>query len=145
MQRDGGPGGGGPVGAGNSFTGAASGIEIIGDHCYAYSGIGSAGTGGDFDALTFTTGNYYSVCRIYVLYDADDLNSGQQYGYLYSMNGVVIAKTRRAATANDIVDAPLPDFVDIIIPSYTEFTASAFSNATAVDTTFILTGRIYRG
>ena len=35
MQRDGGPGGGGPVGAGNSFTGAAQTLEFMGAGVWA--------------------------------------------------------------------------------------------------------------
>ena len=38
MALDGGGGGGGPIGVSNTFTGPAEALEIIGDHCYAYSG-----------------------------------------------------------------------------------------------------------
>tara|TARA_Y100000310_G_scaffold200080_1_gene200088 strand:- start:186 stop:605 length:420 start_codon:yes stop_codon:yes gene_type:complete len=56
-------GGGPPVGStGASFTGPAQQLEIIENHCYAYSGnITDAGTAGpNTTMLDFTTGpNYY--------------------------------------------------------------------------------------
>jgi hypothetical protein len=143
MAIDGGGGGGGPLGSTNSFTGAASAIEILGNHCYAYSGVGSAGSS-EFTGLNFTTGNYYAVCRIYTLYDASDLAAGNEFGYRFEMNGATIVFTRREASADDVVDAPLPPYVDIIIPAYTQFSATAFNNGSGVDMSFQLTGRIYR-
>ena len=140
----GGGGGGGPVGFSNSFTGTASAIELVGDHCYAYSGVGSATSTTEFTGLSFTTGNYYSVCRIYTLYDASDLAANNEFGYRFELNGTTIAFTRREASATDVVDAPLPAYVDIIIPAYTEFAATGFSNTSSVDMSFQLTGRIYR-
>ena len=139
----GGSGGGTIRGYSNSFTGIATGIELLGNHCYAYN-AGNVPAGQDFTALDFTTGNYYSVCRIYVLYDASDVAANNEFGYRFEMNGSTIAFTRRKASANDIVDAPFPPYVDIIIPAYTEFTVIGFSNNNSVDMSFQLTGRIYK-
>ena len=139
----GGGGGGGPVGFSNSFTGNSTGIELVGNHCYAYN-AGNVPAGQDLTGLEFTTGNYYSVVRIYTLYDAADVAANNEFGYRYEMNGSTIAFSRRKASANDIVDAPLPAYVDIIIPAYTEFKVIGFSNNSSVDMSFQLTGRIYR-
>ena len=38
MAIGGGPGGGGPIGIGNSFTGPAETAEYVNDRTYAYSG-----------------------------------------------------------------------------------------------------------
>jgi len=111
--------------------------------CYAYSGTGTAGTTADFVGLNFETNSEYLVVRIYVLYDADDLASGSQFGYFFEMNGVQVAFTRREASAADIVDSPLPSYLDLIIPPFTAFTATAFSNASGMDVGFQLTGKVY--
>ena len=74
MALDGGGGGGGPVGVSNSFTGPAEALELVGDHCFAYSGK----VGCDHNPSTlleFTTGNYYSLVDMQILW----LNSSDEY------------------------------------------------------------------
>ena len=71
------------LGVSNSFTGPSLGIELQGDHAYAYSGnVTTVGTGSaNTIAAQFTTGNYYFVGSI----------SAQNYTYEESVG--VLAMT----------------------------------------------------
>jgi len=128
------------VGSNSTFTGTQKGLSVLDDQVYAYN-LGAAAT--EFEGLKFTTGKYFIKCRIYCLYDADDIGNGNQFGYKYEMNGIQISHTRRQSSASDIIDAPLPAYVDLIIPPNTEFVATSFTNASSVDTTFLLTDFIH--
>jgi len=136
MALDGGGGGGGPVGFANSFTGPSEALEIIGNHCYAYSGSANPGTG-PTTYLTFTTGNFYVVGRIEVNADWTG-TGGNNFQVEIYLNGVKIVAERDVG--NDYV--PGDAEFHIIIPAYTQVQvdlsgASAPANAN-------LTGRIYR-
>ncbi len=63
MALDGGGGGGGLLGSANTFTGTANSIEILGDHCYVYSGSQDF-DGTETTVCEFTTGNYYVIGKL---------------------------------------------------------------------------------
>ena len=132
---------GNPVGG--SFTGPAQALEIIGDHAYAYSGVvGAVGAQAPLDnpALSFTSGNYYTVANINWVESAVN----QDHKFLtMTMNGAIIyqGKWVPSTTLSDMnQDQP----VQVIIPAYTEFFVGFDSNGTGNDCTIVLTGRIYR-
>jgi len=126
-----------------STASVGKGIRYVGKWAYAFSGIGQAGTSGDFDALSFTSGSGVIKARIYCSIDNDDLNAGTQVGWKIVLNNIQILVARVEATANDILDARLTPYVDLIIPPLTKVDVVAFSNATNVDTSFLLSGRVY--
>jgi len=144
----GGGGGGGILGVGNPFTGAASALEILGDHAYAYSGqVGTDLVQSLTEMLSFTSGNYYfvgewTVCGA-VNIDGDSGTGGIDQFYL-SFNGTTIQSLK---TDTQEEDQPGLFTVPIIIPSYTQVVCegvSALDNSNwAISQT--LTGRIYRG
>jgi len=142
MALDGGGGGGGPIGVTNSFTGTGTALELIGNHCMAYSGVVSSAGGAaplDGPALSFTTGNYYTVAQISWV----EATGGADVMYLtMTMNGSIIYQGKwdppNAPHMND--DQP----VQVIIPAYTEFFIGFDSNGTGNECTVLLTGRIYR-
>ena len=142
MQRDGGPGGaGGGLGSGGSFTGPATAIEIIGDHAYCFPGsIEALGTGNnDTVGMTFTTGNYYTVCE--VSWTSKSTSTSVDESVEMSMNGAVIFSA--VATTDEVATSQSP--VQLIIPAYTEFLFKfGFATAT-LEMSPVLTGRIYRG
>jgi len=142
----GGGGGGGIVGVGNSFTGPAQSLEIIGDHAYAYSGNIGASSPGVEEAMKFTTGNYYLVGFFQVnmaIGDAPSSSTSITFGQV-EFNGNVISHLAAGLTTTDSqVSVRQP----IIIPSYTEVVLKLYSNENQ-STRFMtgtLTGRIYRG
>ena len=130
-----------PPDASTASTGV--GLRYISNWVYAFSGVGIAGTGGDFNALSFITGSGLIKARVYCSIDNDDLVAGNQIGWKINLNDIQILMARVQATANDILDARLTPYVDIIIPPLTKVDVIAFSNASAVDVSFLLSGRVY--
>jgi len=144
MQRDGGPGGGGPggggpVGSSNSFTGPADALELVGDHCYAYSGnvVASGADEPDTPAFNFTTGNYYAVMELKAL----TLFVGNETRHMRtSLNGSAVSTVKADGS---------PDFYNIfpvvlVVPSYTTVLVE-FGVSGGGTFNFVITGRIYRG
>jgi len=138
-----GGGGAGNVSGGNP-SGTGSSLNYIGDHCYGNSGVGSAGTGGDFVALDFTSAaNSYIMAEMFVTYDADDLADGNQFGYKVELDGERIFFTRREANAADQVANPLPHRVKFAIPAQSRVVITGINNGSGVDISFVLVGRVY--
>jgi len=141
----GGGGGGTIVGVGNSFTGPAQALEIIGDHAYCLTGNhGASATA--VEAMKFTTGNYYFVGIFQVnmaMGDAPSSDLSITFGQV-EFNGNVVSHLSAGLTTTDSqVSVRQP----IIIPSYTEVVLKLYSNENQ-STRFMtatLTGRIYRG
>jgi len=134
-------GAGNPVGG--SFTGPAEALEIIGNHAYAYSGIVASAAGSaplTNPALSFTTGNYYTVAQIAWV----ESSGGADIMFIsMTMNGSIIyqGKWDPSTVLSDMNDdQPVP----VIIPAYTEFFVGYDSNGGGNECTILLTGRIYR-
>ena len=132
-------GAGNPVGG--SFTGPAEALELVGDHCYAYSGIVQVGQGAssaDITMLSFTTGNYYSMVK---LNWSNNIVSGDVFYEAVEMNGTQIFIQAWDASPNKASH----EAVRFTIPPYTEFKV-LYGSAKAGDNpaTVTLTGRIYR-
>jgi len=142
MAAPSGPGGG-PVGfAGGSFTGPAEALELVGNHCYAYSGIvQSAGSqsAATTTTLKFTTGNFYSKIRI--TFSNNNISTTANEFYLINMNGVSVYKAENEHGIDTVTN---PTLIYMIIPPYTEFESFVGSSADGYDFTTIITGRIYR-
>jgi len=136
--------GGGVGGAGNpvggSFTGPAEALEIVGNHCYAYSGSvtdagsGSAGT----TCLKFTSGNFYSVVDI--SWGSNSASSSQDEFVNITMNGNTVWDTRYTNSEVASNDQPLR----VVIPSYTEFEFKWGIGTDTREVTVAIAGRIYR-
>jgi len=145
---DGDGAGGGLFGAGNPFTGAASALEILGDHAYAYSGqFRTSDAQSLTEMLSFTSGNYYfvgqwTVCGA-VNKDGVHVTGGIDQFYL-SFNDTAIQSLK---TETGEEDQPGNFTVPIIIPSYTIVLCQGVSSQNHNDWVISqnLTGRIYRG
>ena len=142
MAIGGGGSGGGPVGQSNSFTGPAEAIEIIGSHCFAYSGV-VASVGSQSAAttrtLSFTSGNYYAKIRLTFSNDLTSASANEFYGI--KMNGVEIYKAENEHNLDTVTN---PLLIHLIIPPYTEFETLVGSSGDPMATTTIISGRIYR-
>ena len=136
----GGGGGGGIVGVGNTFTGPAEALELVGSHAYAYSGVKTLNSNFQ-DMISFTSGNYYFVGTIGVEGEFDDLAQSQVRIQL-KLNGTIIFQSHQAATSDSMIfDTPIP----IIIPAYTDVVIAGSQNSGSdIDFEILLTGRIYR-
>jgi len=131
-------GAGNPVGG--SFTGPAEALEIVGDHCFAYSGsILNSSTGGPNNtALKFTSGNFYAVTEISWVSDSAD--TGQDEFFRITMNGQTVwdGKFNFAEVATN--EQPLP----FLISPYTEVEVLWGMTSDARNVTVALVGKIYR-
>lgn len=142
MALDG--GGGGPVGVSNSFTGAAEALEIVGDHCFGFSGTFEASTTAA-DMFSFTSGNYYAViqlqCNGYINLAA--IGGGALGAWEVKLNDSTVSLLK--VTGSDET-SPYTTTQDMIIPPYTQMTVSCTSTAndSSFLTTATITGRIYR-
>ena len=129
-------GAGNPVGG--SFTGLASGIELVGDHCYIYTG-GVSVDATATNVVSTTTGNYYIVGKWQPI---NFTGGGDNYQFKAYLNNNEVQSV-------DLVDGnqytPY-QVLFIIIPPYTEvrFTADNVTANNPNDVGVSLTGRIYR-
>jgi len=132
--------GGGVGGAGNpvggSFTGPAEALEIIGDHCYAYSGSFNPTTG-PTTYLSFTTGNYYTVGQFEM--NGDFAGGGGNY-----MNVDIYLNDTKIIHEQDIANNYLAgdNQYAVIIPPYTKVQADLGGASVPMNINYI--GRIYR-
>jgi len=133
----GGGGGGGPVGFANSFTGPAESLELVGDHCFAYSGEKVANTSAT-EFLKFTTGNYYTVANLQFNYPRDNTDDAT---YEVLMNGTVVQKWLCSGSMDP--DQP-QNLIPLVIPHYTEVIVRATMTGSGRYQIVSLTGRIYR-
>lgn len=142
MQRDGGPGAGGNP-TGGSFTGPAEALEIQGDHAYAYSGLYPASQTA-VTVLNFKSGNFYLVGKFELHGFIDDDAPGSRTGgaAAISFNGARIVILSTVAYRS-----PMFDVQDVVIPPYTEVSATIDAESDQADMygSLNLTGRIYRG
>tara|TARA_Y100000310_G_scaffold94643_1_gene92400 strand:- start:150 stop:560 length:411 start_codon:yes stop_codon:yes gene_type:complete len=131
-------GGGPPIGSGNTFTGTAATLEIIGEHAYGYnSGTSTGNNAADLSLLKFTTGNFYMVAALDY---ADEQVGGDKRLLKVTMNGATV-------WTSNFDDSPTglgTPVVQFIIPAYTEFEAFYGMNGANTVGTYCLTGRIYR-
>ena len=142
MQRDGGPGGAGGAGGthGTSFTGGAQALELVGHHCFAYSGSITPGgaQSADTTALLFTTGNYYALIEINWTCSSTSATVDQFVDIF--MNDSVIFSAR----AEDDEAATAQSPIKMLIPAYTKFELKVGDQG-ANPFTVIIAGRVYRG
>ena len=138
--------GGGVGGAGNpvggSFTGPSLGLEIMGDHCYAYTGAVPSTTSLD-TVLSFTTGNFYTdaTFQLCAAVDLTNLGTGTHTGFQIQFNGSTVFLSKSDTGEEDM--APIVE-VQLIIPPYTEVTLAIDSTSATGSTTQTMVGRIYR-
>ena len=106
--------GGGAGGFANTVnpTGTGTGLNYVGNHAYAYSGMAGSGGGAATTFLQFTTGNSYFVGVMEPQYSSE---SGNDVKFATEMNGeAVLAVNLSSSTAVQYPGAQL------IIPPYTE-------------------------
>ena len=131
-------GAGNPVGG--SFTGAAEALEIVGDHAYGYSGVLDIDNT-ETNMLNFQTGNFYFVGTIQFNYAE---RNGEAFMYRLYLNDSIVQAFADSGGSNA---EPQPtNFIDIIIPPYTEVKATAQNivDTASRDQVCSMAGRIYR-
>jgi len=142
----GGGGGGGPIGVGNSFTGTAQTLELVGNHIYGFSGsiFTPATQSATVDLLNFKTGNYYTICTLQPYYD--NLDQGDNVKFTIKIGGTIVFSTELSGSTTANVHRGDVQPIPMMIPSYTNITVTA-ANETDNDQRLagiVLVGRIYR-
>ena len=127
-------GAGNPVG--ETFTGPAEALEIIGNHAFAYSGVISTGsqTSADVTCLKFTTGNFYSLLE--VIWISNNVGNEDKFVDM-TLNGASVFKGKYDASPSK--NRPFT----ILIPAYTKF-EFLWGSGASNEVTVVLAGRVYR-
>jgi len=135
-----GDGGGGILGVGNTFTGPAQALEVMGDHAFAYSGVIDAGASSSADVtyLSFTSGNYYLVGTLQCSFSS---SGGNDNFTEVTFNGSTIIKSTADAAPDMAYLMPF----NIIIPPYTDVVVKWGIGNITVGCAWWIVGRIYRG
>jgi len=129
------------IGSNASFVAPNKGLSIVGDHCYATSGVialGSEGVGTEVDLLNFTTGPGYLVIAVQFHYGEI---STEDYQYKIYFNGSAVVQY----VVGDRVGEQPDNVVPLVIPPLTQvqFTAANMSSNNDRAQSCTLTGRVY--
>ena len=119
----GGPGGGGPVGSSNSFTGPGTALEYIGkNYCYAYSGQILVTTGTEL--LNFTSGANLVIANFQFTMGEDTTDN---IVWEILLNGNIVSGSLNEAAQSGNPLQPMK----MTLPAYTEIIVRAtnFSGA----------------
>ena len=142
----GGPGGGGPIGSGNAFTGSSTGINLVGD--FAYATVTQSTSTSLQTMIEYTSGNYLFVGELFLsagnhLVTAD---AGSSSSFRVQFNGINVALARcESDLESGERGTPAQTIIPLIIPPYTEVKVRVDSDQTDGDkyTSLFLAGRIY--
>jgi hypothetical protein len=138
-------GGGAPnVSGGANPAGTGSGLNYIGNHCYAYSGLIPIA-----DSLTtcleFTTGNSYAVAELTLCGGAKH-DGGTNVG-CNTVFEIYLDGTRNLLVKIESINETMPamEVIPILIPPYTNFKVAFVSDASTANmfNSVSLTGRVY--
>jgi hypothetical protein len=124
-----------------TFLGPQLGLSVVGDHCYAYSGViataGSQSAATD-TSLSFTSGKFYSKVRLTWSNDLGSVSANEFY--LVKMNGVIVYQAENEHNLDTVTN---PLLIHLIIPPLTNFETLVGSSGDPMNTTTIITGRVY--
>ena len=122
-------------------AGTGAGINYIGNHAYAYSGIVTSSSS-VANLLEFTTGSEYVYLKTCLFNLSSISTSGVNYTFEIKMNGETISKQflTDPFVGRDPADS---DNLYLIIPPYTKFEAIASSSSGDHEYTITIVGRVY--
>ena len=135
-------GGAGNV-AGSNPAGTGSGLNYIGEHAYAYSGMFVPATS-TYTMLSFTTGSGYLLSEIIVTGATDAVNPGNGgvSTFVVSLDGIEVMRLK---TDTDQEDMPANAVVPFLIPPYTKVEITGIDTVTTAErkTSANIVGRVY--
>jgi len=132
------------VGYGPQNT-ASAGLElnVIGDFCYAYSGLVTIANT-TATCLSFTTGSHISVVEFTQSIDAEAIGQGQLIGFSIEMNGVVITSLKEFLRDQGSGETVALLYYRFIIPPYTQVTTKGYTDDSSDNPFFhTISGKIY--
>jgi hypothetical protein len=117
-------------------TGTGSGINYVGNHAYAYSGI-SDSSGTETNYLDFTTGNGYIVAKVQPVYAGQSTNNIQ---WLIYLDGQIINQVEVTSSR----DYTPYDALLLVIPAYTHVQIAVDNVSGGTDPVgVVLTGEVF--
>jgi len=141
MPNGAGGGGGGLVGASNSFTGVAQALEIMGDHIYGYSGPVESPVNTETDLINHKTGSFY--CTLKVSFSNAEINvTANNIINRIRLNDALIWQQQ---IDHSLVQYETVEFLNIVVPPYTTLRITAEDKNGSTEQLVIAAGRIYRG
>ena len=137
-------GGGPPVGSGNSFTGTAETLEIIGEHAYAYSGPFGASSNSQ-EVLNFQSGSFYCVGRFVFsgAFKPGTPQNGTESSMVLKFNDGTVGVLKNTGGSET---GPTFSWLEVVIPPYTNVNVTVESATTDSDllTTVSFVGKLNR-
>jgi len=124
-----------------TFLGPNLGLSVVGDHCYAYSGvIASAGSQASATTTTllFTTGEGYA--KIKLTFSNDLTSASANEFYQVNINGQTVYKAEQEHNLDTVTN---PTVIHMIIPPLSTVETFVGSSGDPMDTTTIISGRLY--
>ena len=127
-------------GAGNTVnpSGTGSGLNYIGDHAYAHSGVVTV-TNTELSMLQFATGNSY--LRVIIQFNGGASGGGDNYAYRVKYDSQIVQEYVTNSNTDDSPNQKL----NLIIPPYTKVdcTAQNVTDISGNDQIVSLSGRVY--
>jgi len=125
------------IGTNTQFLGPQSGLSIVGEWAYAYSGVKSHDTNLQ-DYLNFTTGKEIIVCDVQILGDWDSIGANDIITNIY-LNGQIVVQDDSSAEL-----APYAWPCKLVIPPLTHVKIEGkVSTGSGKEFVCVLTGRVY--
>jgi len=119
-------------------------LNVIGKHCFAYSGQLTANTSSQ-TMLSFTSGSYYAdtILQCNGSINVSNIGGGALTAFVVKFNGIVVSNLK--ITGSDET-SPYSETQELIIPPYTEVEVSCISSGTSAgfEATSSITGKIYK-
>tara|TARA_R110002012_G_C11510740_1_gene598383 strand:+ start:552 stop:941 length:390 start_codon:yes stop_codon:yes gene_type:complete len=125
------------IGAANP-AGISTSLNTIGNHAYA-TNFNAAQAAGTFNALDFTTGNYYIIASVNV---GIDNKPGSEHEFRLTTNGEITYESKSDNGKDTALVAPFGSLIKVLLPPQSRIQMAVEVNATT-PISISLVGRIY--
>jgi phage-related tail protein len=126
-----------------TFLGTGKSLSVLGEHCYAYSGIVAIGAvqNTQYSMLDFTTGKKYIRCELQ--FAPTDAESSNDFQTVIKINGVQVWGELNQETFSRYHDLKQPAIIIIPPNSVVTVTMANVTAASSINWICALTGRLY--
>ena len=119
-------------------------LNIIGGHCYGYSGYFNTTGGSETTVLEFSTTSDYIVARVQLFVLDNNLGQDDGYGLHILFNNTTVIDGRVDDRSTPRSRQEFNDF-RLVIPPFTRVTINAYADSTETDLgTVSLTGTVHQ-
>ena len=138
-------GGGAPnVSGGSNPAGTGTGLNYVGNHCYAFSGEFEASTSQQTMLLFTTSSNNYIVSKIQMngYIDVSNIGGGALGAFIIKIDEQIVGNYKITGSTET---APYSIEADLVLPASSKVEVICVSSTTSADfkATTTITGRVY--